>query len=410
MSILSKIKNNTESINGKKELAVKESKNFKRTQSGNGKLIYAKKQPLFSKRQMVVVLLVLGLVVFGCIMVYSSSCYSAEYRYGNQYFFLFKQLFGIVLGLPAMLFFAFVDYHILKRFKWWILCASLILLTLVFVPGLGVESYGAKRWVNLLGISIQPSEIAKFALVLFLAAYLSDKHEKIKTFKGLIPPLTVAGILCVLVIIEPSMSVTMCLAFVTFFMLIVGGISKKHTLMFSSVACAAVPLLILAEPYRMKRLFAFLNPWASPQGEGFQLIQSLYSLGNGGLFGVGLFNSRQKHLFLPFAESDFIFSIIGEEVGLFGCICLMSIYFILVFLLFKIGLNAKDRFGCLLACGVALVIAVQTLLNIAVVTGSIPPTGLPLPFISAGSTSLLVFMSAIGVVLNVDRQSLKNRI
>lgn len=363
-----------------------------------------------SKRECIVIFSVLFLVSFGCVMVYSASCYSAEYRYGNQYFFLFKQLFGLVLGLFGMFFFMFVDYHILKKFKWWILGVTCLLLLLVFVPGLGVQSYGANRWVNLLGISIQPSEIAKFALVLFLAVYLSEKHDKIKSFKGLISPLAVAGLLCLLVIIEPSMSVTMCLAFVTLFMLIIGGMSKKHTIMFSSVAAAAVPLLILAEPYRMKRLFAFLDPWASPQGEGFQLIQSLYSLGNGGLFGVGIFNSRQKYLFLPFAESDFIFSIIGEEIGLLGSLGLMTVYAILVFNLFKIGLNAKDRFGCLLSCGVGLVIAIQTLLNIAVVTGSIPPTGLPLPFISAGSTSLLVFMSAIGVVLNVDRQSRKSKI
>lgn len=322
-----------------------------------------------NKQQWVVILSVLFLVGFGCVMVYSASSYSAEYRYGNQYFFLFKQLFGVVLGLFAMFFFIFVDYHLLKKFRWWILGITCLLLVLVFVPGLGVQSYGANRWVNLFGISIQPSELAKFALVLFLAVYLSEKHDKIKTFKGLIPPLAIAGLLCVLVIIEPSMSVTMCLAFITLFMLIIGGMSKKHTIMFSSVAAAAVPFLILAEPYRMKRLFAFLNPWASPQGEGFQLIQSLYSLGNGGLFGVGLFNSRQKYLFLPFAESDFIFSIIGEEIGLVGCFALMAVYGILVFNLFKIGLNAKDRFGCLLACGVGLVIAVQTLLNIAVVTG-----------------------------------------
>ena len=284
---------------------------------------------------------------------------------------------------------------------------SVILLILVFVPGFGVQSYGANRWVNLLGISIQPSEIAKFALVLFLAYYLSEKHDKIKTFKGLLPPLCVAGVLCVLVIIEPSMSVTMCLGMVTLLMLIIGGMSKKHTLLFSSMAAAGVPLLILAEPYRLKRLFAFLNPWASPQGEGFQLIQSLYSLGNGGFFGVGLFNSRQKYLFLPFAESDFIFSIIGEELGFCGCCLLMVAYFSLVWLLFKIGLNAKDRFGCLLACGIGIVIAVQTLLNIAVVTGSIPPTGLPLPFISSGGTSVAVFMGAIGIALNVCRQSQK---
>lgn len=365
------------------------------------------KTKFLSKREIFVILLVLGLVIFGCIMVYSASCYSAEYRYKNQFFFLYKQLFGVALGIFALVFFSFFDYHLLKKFRYWILGVSVILLILVFVPGFGVQSYGANRWVNLLGISIQPSEIAKFALVLFLAYYLSEKHDKIKTFKGLLPPLCVAGVLCVLVIIEPSMSVTMCLGMVTLLMLIIGGMSKKHTLLFSSIAVAGVPLLILAEPYRLKRLFAFLNPWASPQGEGFQLIQSLYSLGNGGFFGVGLFNSRQKYLFLPFAESDFIFSIIGEELGFCGCCLLMAAYFSLVWLLFKIGLNAKDRFGCLLTCGIGIVIAVQTLLNIAVVTGSIPPTGLPLPFISSGGTSVAVFMGAIGVALNVEKQSKK---
>lgn len=365
------------------------------------------KTKFLSKREIFVILLVLGLVIFGCIMVYSASCYSAEYRYKNQFFFLYKQLFGVALGIFALVFFSFFDYHLLKKFRYWILGVSVILLILVFVPGFGVQSYGANRWVNLLGISIQPSEIAKFALVLFLAYYLSEKHDKIKTFKGLFPPLCVAGVLCVLVIIEPSMSVTMCLGMVTLLMLIIGGMSKKHTILFSSMAVAGVPLLILAEPYRLKRLFAFLNPWASPQGEGFQLIQSLYSLGNGGFFGVGLFNSRQKYLFLPFAESDFIFSIIGEELGFCGCCLLMAAYFSLVWLLFKIGLNAKDRFGCLLTCGIGIVIAVQTLLNIAVVTGSIPPTGLPLPFISSGGTSVAVFMGAIGVALNVEKQSKK---
>ena len=188
-------------------------------------------------------------------------------------------------------------------------------------------------------------------------------------------------------------------------MLIVGGINKKHTLIFSGLASLCVPLLIIAEPYRMKRLFAFLDPWISPQGEGFQLIESLYSLGNGGLFGVGLFNSRQKYLFLPFAESDFIFSIIGEEFGLVGALLLIGVFMLLCFLLFKVGLSAKDRFGCLLALGVGILIAVQTLLNIAVVTGSIPPTGLPLPFISSGGTSVAVFMAGVGVCLNVRRQS-----
>ena len=357
-----------------------------------------------------VFVLVLFLVAFGCLMVYSASFYSASVRFDNEYFFLFKQLLGVVLGIFAMIFFTFFDYHLLKKFRYIILAVSVVLLILVFVPGFGVQSYGANRWVNILGISIQPSEITKFALILFLASYLSENHEKIKTFKGLLPALIVAGVLCVLIIIEPSMSVTMCLAFLTFFMLIIGGINKKHTLLFTGLAGLCVPLLIISEPYRMKRLFAFLDPWVSPQGEGFQLIQSLYSLGNGGLFGVGLFESRQKYLFLPFAESDFIFSIIGEEFGLVGSLALIAVFGVLVYFLIRIGLNAKDRFGCLLSCGVGILIAVQTLLNVAVVTGSIPPTGLPLPFISSGGTSVAVFMAGVGVALNVHIQSKREKV
>ena len=353
--------------------------------------------------------IVLLLTSFGCLMVYSASSYSAEYHYGNQYFFLVKQIMGVLMGICAMLFFIFFDYHKLKKYKWAIVAGSAILLVLVFIPGLGVESYGAKRWVSLFGLSIQPSEIAKFALVIFCAAHLADNHEKAKTLKGILPVLLVGGGLCLLIMLEPSMSVTMCIAFVTLFMLIIGGMSKKHTLMFSIPATAVVPLLIFLEPYRLKRLLAFLDPWASPQGEGFQLIQSLYSLGSGGWFGVGLFQSRQKYLFLPFAESDFILSIIGEEIGYFGLIALMIVFLTLVILLIKIGLNAPDRFGALLACGVAFIIGVQTLLNIAVVTGSIPPTGLPLPFISSGGTSVMVFMAGIGICLNILRQSRKSQ-
>lgn len=339
-------------------------------------------------------------------MVYSASFYSANYHYGNKYFFLFKQLLGVGMGIGAMLFFIFFDYHLLAKFKWWIVGITFVLLALVFVPGIGLESYGAKRWVSILGFSIQPSEIAKFSLVIFIASYMSDNHDKVKTLKGLFPVLVVGGLMCLLIMLEPSMSVTMCIGFVTLFMLIIGGMSKKHTLMFSVPAGAMVPFLIILEPYRLKRLLAFIDPWASPQGEGFQLIQSLYSLGDGGWFGVGIFNSRQKYLFLPFAESDFILSIIGEEIGFIGTVCLMLIFLFLVYKLIKIALGAKDRFGAMLVSGVAFIIAVQTLLNIAVVTGSIPPTGLPLPFISSGGTSVMVFMAGIGICLNVLRQSI----
>lgn len=347
------------------------------------------------------------LVGFGCLMVYSASFYSAEFNYGNRYFFLFKQLLGVAMGIGALILFYFIDYHLLAKFKWWIVGASMILLVLVFIPGLGMESYGAKRWVSILGFSIQPSEVAKFAIVIFCAGYMSENHHKMKTLKGLLPILCVGGVMCVLIMLEPSMSVTMCICFVCLFMLIIGGMSKKHTLMFSIPAGACVPLLIILEPYRLKRLLAFIDPWASPQGEGFQLIQSLYSLGSGGWFGRGIFNSRQKYLFLPFAESDFILSIIGEEIGFVGTVLLLGVFLLLIIKLIKISINAKDRMGALLVSGIAFIIGVQTLLNVAVITGSIPPTGLPLPFISSGGTSVMMFMAGIGICLNVARQSRK---
>lgn len=191
-------------------------------------------------------------------------------------------------------------------------------------------------------------------------------------------------------------------------MLIIGGMRAKHFLLILIPAICLVPILIIIEPYRLQRLVAFLDPWASPKEEGFQLIQSLYALGSGGLFGVGLFNSRQKYLFLPFSESDFIFSIIGEELGFVGCVLVIIIYGTIIWKGIKIALNATDRLGCYMAAGITSVIAVQLLINIAVVTGSIPPTGIPLPFMSAGGTSLMVFMGAVGILLNISKTEQKS--
>ena len=372
-------------------------------------LFVLKNSKKMSQNAIIVIICVLILTIFGCLMVYSASSYSALKNYNNQYYFLTKQIAGVIVGFIGLTFFYFFDSDKLKKLKWVFVVVSIVMLILVFIPGIGFEKYGARRWIRL-GISIQPSEIAKFSLILFCASYLSDNYKKVKFFKTLLPTFAVGGILCLLVILEPNMSVTMCLGATLIVMLILGGISKKHFLSLSVPAVMLVPTLIIMEPYRMKRLTAFLDPWANPQGEGFQLIQSLYALGNGGLFGVGLFNSRQKYLFLPFSESDFIFSIIGEELGLIGSIFIIAVFVVLVVSLFKISLNAKDRYGALLAGGIASLIAIQTAINLLVISGSIPPTGIPLPFISAGSTSLLVFMSAIGVVLNVDRQSRKSRI
>jgi len=376
----------------------------------NLKSYFTTTKTLPSKTSLIVIFITLFLCIFGCVMVYSASSYNALKHYGNEYFFLTKQIAGVVVGILGMLFFYFFDFNKLKKLKWILFGISTILLILVFIPGIGISNYGAQRWIRILGISFQPSELAKFSLVLFCACHLSDNYQKVKNFKTLIPVLLVGLTFCGLVILEPNMSVTMCLGITLVGMLIIGGISKKHFACLAAPAALAVPALIIAEPYRLKRLMAFIDPWASPQGEGFQLIQSLYALGNGGLFGVGLFNSRQKYLFLPFSESDFIFSIIGEELGLFGAIIVIVAFVALIFCLIKIALNAKDRFGAYLTTGIAILIAVQVAINIAVVTGSIPPTGIPLPFISAGSSALMVFMSMIGVVLNIDRQSRKGKI
>ena len=349
---------------------------------------------------------VLLLVVLGLLFVYSASMYSAEVNYGNKYFFLGKQAVGALIGLVVMVAVTFVKLDLIKRF--WIVgvVVSIVLLALVFVPGIGVENYGARRWIGFGSFTIQPSEIAKFAYVLFCAVYMSKRD--LSKLKNCIWPVVVGGVFCLLIIAEPNMSITMCVAMLMVIMLFIGGMKSKNFLLLLVPLCIAVPLLIIAEPYRLQRLLAFIDPWASPKGEGYQLIQSLYALGSGGWFGVGLFNSRQKYRFLPFAESDFILSVIGEEIGLIGCMMVFALYLLIILRAVRIATNCTDKFSCFLASGICAVIAVQSLLNFAVVTGSIPPTGLPLPFVSYGGTSLVVFMGAVGILLNISRQVLQN--
>lgn len=350
----------------------------------------------------------LGLVLFGVVMVYSASSYNAQVNYNNQFFYMFKQIFGAVIGFAALGVLTFVDYHVLQKLRYVILGISLVLLVLVFIPGVGVENYGAKRWINLPFFTIQASEIAKFGFIIFAASYMAKNHKKMTKFTGILPILGVGALICLLIILEPNMSITICVVLLMFSMLFIGGARIKHFLLLAIPVAAMVPILIILEPYRLNRLLAFIDPWASPLGEGYQLIQSFYSLGSGGLFGLGLFNSRQKYLFLPFSESDFIFSIIGEELGLVGCILVVAVYVLLIARAIRIAQNSTDRFGCYLASGIACIIAIQVLVNIAVVTGSIPPTGLPLPFISAGSSALIVFCSSVGILESIAMRSHKS--
>lgn len=348
------------------------------------------------------------LVAFGVLMVYSAGAYTAKRTYGNEFYYVYKQLTGAGLGFAAMFLFSRIDYHVLHKLRYAILAVSVILLAIVFIPGVGITNYGARRWINLPFFTIQASEISKFGFIVFAAAYIGSHEREITTFKGILPIIAVGGIICFLIILEPNMSVTICMALLMIVMLFLGGAKIKHLVMIILPLIVAAVVLILIEPYRFARLMAFIDPWESPLEEGYQLIQSYYGLGAGGFFGVGLFNSRQKYLFLPFAESDFIFSVIGEELGLIGCLAVMAAYVFIIRRALKISLGASDRFGALLSSGIAAIIAIQVMVNIAVVTGSIPPTGLPLPFISSGSSGLIVFMSGIGILNNVKRTSHKS--
>ena len=352
-----------------------------------------------------IIFLMMLLLFVGCVFVYSASFYSAEITYNNRAYFLIKQLFGIAVGLVGFFVFSFIDYHFLSKAKWVLFVVSVGLLVLVFVPKIGVTNYGATRWINLGFITFQPSEIAKFSFILLSADLLSKSEDKIKKFSAILPILLIGGIFCFLIILEPNMSITICMALMVVCMLFLGGMKLKHFLILLVPAVCVAILLIVVEPYRLKRLVAFLDPFASKQDEGFQLVQSLLGIALGSFFGSGIFNSRQKYLFLPFSESDFIFSIVAEETGFVGAVFLVLIFLLLFFAIIRVAKNASDKFGFLLSAGIGCLIILQVFLNIAVVTGLVPPTGLPLPFISAGSTSIMIFMSMLGVVQNVYRQS-----
>ena len=313
-----------------------------------------------------ILILTVLLAAFGVVAIYSASNYTARTQYGDKWYFVKKQLLGFFLGIVAMIICGRVDYRRLqgKRIRWFALLFPMLLLALVFVPGIGKSNYGATRWIGVGGITIQPSELAKYGFVVFASAYMSQDIGKLRTFKGIMPVLLAGGGICGLIIIEPNMSVTMCVGMLMLAMLFAGGMKIRHFLVILFPLLVAVPLLIIAEPYRLSRLSAYLNPWESPKGEGYQLIQSLYALGNGGWFGVGLFRSRQKYRFLPFAESDFILSIIGEELGVVGVAFLFVVSGLLIWRGLRAAKGAEDFFSFLMATGITLVYAIQTIINV----------------------------------------------
>ena len=374
------------------------------------KLTFSRGTKAAARGDAVLIVLPVVLAALGVLFVYSASYYTATAQYGDAFFFAKKQLIGFAAGVVALVLAAKFDYTKLRKktFRYIFYFVSAALLALVFVPGVGKSNYGATRWIGIGSFTVQPSEIAKFALVTFCAGYAADNMEKISTFRGMLPVLAAGGGYCALIIAEPNMSVTVVVAAVTFAMLFLSGAKLKYFLIPAIPALLAIPVLIIAEPYRLLRLNAFIDPWSSPKEEGYQLIQSLYALGNGGWFGTGLFKSRQKYRFLPFAESDFILAVIGEETGFFGILLLFAAFAFLIYRGVRTSAQANDFFSFLLALGITLTYGLQTLVNALVVSGSIPPTGIPLPLISSGNTSLIVTMASFGVLYRISRSNKKD--
>ncbi|MDR5586693.1 MULTISPECIES: stage V sporulation protein E [Clostridium] len=344
------------------------------------------------------------LLAVGVVMVYSASSYYAMFKNNDSMYFLKRQLVWAVLGMIVLGTTMSIDYHKIKRYTLWLMIGCIPLLLVVFLfPGVN----GAQRWIQIGPLSFQPSELAKYVVVLFLAKSIEMKGDGIKNFStGIVPYLFVSGIYAALVLAEKNLSIASVIMIVTFIVLFSAGGRIKH--LFGIVAplmVAAATIFTLGEGYRRARMLNFIDPWKDPTGNGYQLIQSFYALGAGGITGLGLGQSRQKTLYMPEPHNDFIFAIIGEELGLIGCLCIIMLFVVFIWRGIKVAMSAKDTYGTLLAIGITSVVAVQSLINIAVVTGSMPVTGVPLPFISYGGTSLVINMAAMGVLLNISRQT-----
>lgn len=350
-----------------------------------------------------------AIIAYGLLMVFSASYYKAQssalYDYDGLYLFK-RQAFGAATGTVAMIILASTDYHKLQEWKYWILLVAIVLLALVFVPGIGVSTHGATRWIKLGPLpNLQPAEVAKFALVIFTAATIYVNRKRMDRFRyGILPNLLVLLLMCAMLYFQPNYSSIIMLCVLVFIMMYVGGARRLHLGMIAGVVGAIGAFLLVQEPYRVKRIVTFSDPWQYAQDGGHQVIQSLYGIGVGGFAGQGLGNSRQKFLWLPFGESDFIFSITAEEFGFLGALLLIGLFAFLVYRGIRAASLAPDIFGTMLAAGISALIGIQTVMNIAVATASMPATGVPMPFFSYGSSSLVVFMAMVGVLLNISRQ------
>ena len=355
------------------------------------------------------------LLAMGIIMVLSASAPSALSTTGNSYTFVGKQFGFAVVGIVLMLIISKIDYRIFKKYYWPIYFASWLILLLVLVPKLGVSVKGATRWVNLGFVQFQPSELTKTGMIIFYAGYLTDHKSELTDFwRGFIKPLLyILPPFVILLGVQNHLSVSLVIIIITVAMMVMGGCRIKHfagtagviTLGFGTI----IGILQMAGKggFRLERISTFFNPWADAQGTGYQMVQSLYAIGSGGVFGVGLGESKQKYLYIPEPHNDFIFAILAEELGFVGCVFVIALFAIFVWRGLLISMKAPDMFGSLMAVGITTLVGAQAIINIAVVTATIPTTGMALPFFSYGGTALLILLCNVGVLLNISRASSK---
>lgn len=357
----------------------------------------------------VIVAMVTILVIFGVVMVFSASYYKSINDSGSPYSYLIRQGVFAMTGFVIMWVCSWLDYHIYRRLSVLIIAVSFILLCLVLTP-LGVSEGGATRALYI-GFTIMPGEIAKISVIIFTAAFLAGDPKLILSFKrGVLPLLVLMGVFGGLIIKQPNLSTAITVCGIIAGIMFLAGLQWKYVIGAGIAGGGAIAALIvigdsLGMEHWKKRIVAFTDPFADALGDGFQVVQSLLALGSGGLFGLGLGKSIQKNLYLPEPQNDFIIAIIGEELGLIGLLILLGVYLILLWRCFHVCLNAPDRFGMLLSGGITIMIGLQVILNVAVVTSSMPATGIALPFISYGGNALWIFMGSAGMILNISRQS-----
>ena len=351
-----------------------------------------------------VLLVTYALAAIGLIIVFSASGVMAETRYGDSMFFLKRQGLWLLLGLVALHWVSHLEYDRWKTLTPCVLGLTFVLLILVLIPMLGTQVNGARRWLRMGWMSVQPGELAKLSVVLYLASFLTRKERDITRFgQGMLPPMLIVGMMSGLALLEPDMGTAAVMTILLLGLLFVGGARLPYLVGLAGTLAGLAYLLIMQSDYRRRRLLNFLDPWQDPTDAGFQLTQSFVALGNGGVFGVGLGEGRQKRFFLPEAHSDFVLALVGEELGFVGTGLLMALFVALIVRGFRIASRAPDAFGRHLAYGVTLLLGVQVVINMGVVSGSLPTKGLTLPLVSYGGSSLMVTLVAIGMLLSVSR-------